>query len=136
METLHPVTGRQRVKRYLQSLVDSGLTTPTIRAYLSVIYQYCEFILDHPFVEVGGVNYDLKALYGDLKQPVSKFDFPTHVHDREVPLPMDPARLYEWLALLRQYYLNSARENLIAMFKPAITPWSFLLLRPDYASMS
>lgn len=111
-EALHPVTGRQWVKHYSKALVDSGLTTPTIRAYLLVIYQYCEFILDHPFVEIGGVNYDLKRLYGDLKQPVSKFDLPTHAHDREVPLPMDPALLYEWLAFLRQYYLSSAREKL------------------------
>jgi site-specific recombinase XerD len=110
-EAMVPTIGRQRIRDYSRALVASGLASSTIRGYLITLFQYFEFVLDHPFVTSKGEILDLKKIYGDLVQPVSRHDMPTHSLDREIPLPMDPARLYEWFAFIREHYLNSAKEK-------------------------
>lgn len=111
-EALQPHSGRQRIKDYCGALVSSGLTTQAIRSYLLCLYQYFEYVLDHPFVEREGKTLDLRELYGDLVQPISKFDMPVHGRDKEMGLPFDPARLYEWFSVIRRCYLTVAKDSL------------------------
>jgi site-specific recombinase XerD len=48
-------------------------------------------------------------LYGPIEQPVSEFDCPQHSYDGEQRgIPLDPERLYDFYAVLRENYLNGS----------------------------
>lgn len=90
-------------------LVEAGLTSKTIRSYLMMLMQYFSFVLDHPYVKSEGKSRRIDELYGEIRQPISEFELPTHSGDAEQALPFDPGRLYEFLSLLCQHYMPSGR---------------------------
>jgi len=108
-EAMEPVVGRGRIVDYGKTLLESGISTNTIRAYLGILSRFFSYILEHPFVKTRD-NYErLTDLYGRIDHPVSEYDIPTHVYDGELlGVPMDPEQLYELYGLLKNHYLSGS----------------------------
>ncbi len=105
-EAMEPDVGRQMMQHYIKLLVDSELTSKTIRRYLGTLNQFFAFVLEHPLVTVAGEYRRLQEIYGPIEQPLSEFDIPVHVTDTDAGLPMDPERIYDFLSALRDEYLK------------------------------
>ena len=114
-EAMEPVAGRRRIVLYGNALVDSGLTTDTVRAYLGILSRYFSFVLEYPFLETPNGPQRLSELYNRIDQPVSEFDMPVHVYDGErIGIPLDPEALYSFYAVLREHYLSGSKCKTIA----------------------
>ena len=50
-EGMEPVIGRKRIVEYGNALLESGLRSDTIRAYLGILSRYFSFVLEHPFID-------------------------------------------------------------------------------------
>lgn len=106
-EAMAPRLGRERLGEYAKTLQESGLVSDTVRAYLGILRSYFSFILEHPFVKTTSGFVRIQDLYGSIDQPISEYDIPTHVYDGERKgVPFDPARLYEFYAIVRKNYLE------------------------------
>jgi len=105
-DAMEPDVGRQMMQQYIKLLVDSELTSKTIRRYLGTLNQFFSFVLEHPFVTVSGEYRRLQEIYGPIEQPLSEFDIPVHVTDTDAGLPLDPERIYDFLSALREEYLK------------------------------
>lgn len=106
-EAMEPIHGRKRVAIYGQALVESEISSHTVRRYLGILKGYFSYVLEHPYVFVGESAKRLCDLYHSLEQPVSEFDMPVHVYNGEtLGVPLDPAKLYDFYAAIRKYYLN------------------------------
>lgn len=110
-EAMDPVTGRERLRAYAGGLVDLGLSPNTIRSYLLSLNQYFTFVLSYPFVKSQGKSLRIDELYGPIAQPVSEFELPVHCGDAERASPIEPERIHEFLIMLREHYLEAAREK-------------------------
>lgn len=105
-EAMAPVTGRERVVAYGNALLEAGLNSHTIRSYLGILSRYFSYVLEHPFILRGIATERIQDKYGAIDQPISEFDMPHHVYDGErLGIPLDPERLYDFYALIRQKYL-------------------------------
>jgi integrase len=107
-EAMAPIQGRKRMVDYGTALLESGLTSDTIRAYLGILSRYFSYVLEHPYILGPGVPRRIQECYGAIDQPISEYDMPQHTYDGErLGVPFDPERLYEFYAQIRKYYLNS-----------------------------
>jgi site-specific recombinase XerD len=109
-EAMDVEVGRKIVVDYGKLLLESGITTHTIRSYLGLLRRFFSYVLEHPLVYEGNKAIRIQDRYGViLFQPVSEFDMPRYVYDGErAGVPMDPAKLYEFYAVLRRNYLSSS----------------------------
>lgn len=106
-EAMAPVTGRKRILDYSAALLDSGLSTDTIRAYLGILSRYFSYVLEHPYILGTDAPRRIQDCYGAIDQPISEYDMPHHSYDGErAGVPMDPACLYSFYSILRQKYLE------------------------------
>lgn len=106
-EAMAPRTGRERIAEYGQALIQSQLTSDTVRSYLGILRNYFAYVLEHPYVKTASGSIGLRELYGSMDQPVSEYDIPTHVYDGERHgVPFDPERLYEFYSVVLKNYLN------------------------------
>lgn len=107
-EAMDGEAGRKLVVDYGRALLDSGITTHTIRSYLGNLRRFFSFVLEHPVVFDTDGAVRLQDRYGiELSQPVSEFDMPRYVYCGErAGVPLDPERLYEFYALLRKHYIG------------------------------
>ena len=109
-EVMHPLTGRKIVVDYGNVLVESEISTHTIRSYLGILRRYFAYILEHPLIFINAHEaIRISDKYGVLlNQPVSEFDMPRFVYAGEAAgIPFDPERLYEFYAVVRTNYLSS-----------------------------
>jgi hypothetical protein len=101
-----PVEGRKRITDYGSALLESGLSSDTIRAYLGILSRYFSYVLEHPFIVTSTGTKRIQDLYGSIDQPISEYDMPVHTYDGErLGVPLDPEKLYDFYAHLRQHYL-------------------------------
>jgi site-specific recombinase XerD len=106
-----PIEGRQRIVDYGQALLEAGISKNTIRSHLGTLSRYFSYVLEQPFVFRPTGPIRITLLYGPIDQVVSEFDMPHHVYEGErLGVPLDPERLYELYALLREQYLNPATQ--------------------------
>jgi len=109
-EAMEPVYGRRRIVGYGQALVEAEIVPNTVRRYLGILKGFFNYVLEHPYVFERETAKNLSHLYGPLEQPVSEFDIPVHLYDdQQLGVPFDPARLYDFYAVLRKHYLNFGR---------------------------
>lgn len=113
-EAMRPVEGRKRVVAYGKALLDSEITNHTIRSYLGTLRSYFQYVLEHPFVSGNEKNesFRITQLYGSIEQPVSEYDIPQHSHDDSDTrrgIPLDPEKLYDFYAVLKNHYLTTDR---------------------------
>lgn len=107
-EAMEPIKGRQRVLAWASALINSGITSKTIRNYLGALHQYFSFVIENPYVTVGGEPRNIHDLYGRIEKPFSEFDMPRHSCDEEQRgVPIDPEKLYEFYSVIKQNYLRS-----------------------------
>ena len=107
-EAMDALKGRKLIVDYGKVLLESGITTHTIRRYLGILRRFFSYVIEHPLVFTSPSEaIRVQDRYGvTLVQPVSEFDMPTFVYDGErAGIPMDPALLYEFYAVLRKHYL-------------------------------
>lgn len=106
-EAMNCLTGRKLVVDYGKALLDSGVTTHTVRSYLGTLRRFLGFVLEHP-VLLANVPIRIQDKYSVvLTQPVSEFDMPRYVYEGErAGIPLDPERLYEFYSVLRLHYLG------------------------------
>jgi integrase len=106
-EAMKPIEGRQIISDYAYALVDTGLTTDTVRAYVGILSRYFSYVLENAFVATSAGTRHLHSLYGPIEQPVSEYSLPKHVYDGEKEgLPMDPEKIYNFYSILRKNYLS------------------------------
>ncbi len=106
-EAMKPIEGRQIISDYAYVLVDTGLTTDTVRAYVGILSRYFSYVLENAFVMTAAGTRHLHSLYGPIEQPVSEYNLPSHVYDGEKEgLPMDPEKVYNFYSILRKNYLS------------------------------
>jgi len=108
-EAMDAHTGRELIVDYGKALIEADLTTHTVRAYLGILRRFFSYVLEHPLIMTSKTSaIRLQDRYGVmLTQPVSEFDMPRYVYERErAGIPMDPARLYEFYGLLRKHYIT------------------------------
>jgi integrase len=114
-EAMEPVIGRKRVVEYGRALVETEVSHHTVRNYLGILRGYFSYVVEHPFVFEGENARRLSELYGSIEQPVSEFDMPAHVYDGDTHgVPFDPARLYEFYAVVREHYLAASPSHVRA----------------------
>ena len=105
-QAMEPVVGRKRVTDYANALLDAGIRSDTIRSYLGTLRRYFSYVLEFPFVGVNPVR-RIQEVYGPIDQPVTEYDMPRHVYNGErLGVPLDPQKLYDFFATLRQCYLG------------------------------
>lgn len=105
-EAMEPIKGRKRVATYCQALIESEVSSHTVRQYLGILRGYFSYVLEHPFVFIGENAKRICDLYHSIEQPVSEYDMPAHVYNGEtLGLPLDPARLYDFYEAIRKSYL-------------------------------
>lgn len=114
-EAMDPIHGREVIVGYIKALVESEITTHTVRSYLGILRRYFSYVLEHPIVFAEGQTaqriHDKYQV--QLVQPVSEFDMPRYVYEGERRgIPLDPERLYEFFALVRQHYFKTGRLHL------------------------
>lgn len=106
-EAMVPISGRKRIQDYGSTLLATEISVNTIRSYLGVLRRYFSYILEFPFVTTDKGPRRLQNIYGPIDQPVTEYDIPHHVYDGErLGVPLDPEKLYDFYALLRESYLN------------------------------
>jgi len=106
-----PVLGRERVVDYGKVLIDSGVSSETVRAYLGILRRYFSYVLEYPFIPHSNPPRRIQDCYGPVDQPVGECDMPHHVYQGERQgVPMDPERLYEFYTVVRKEYLDRARS--------------------------
>jgi integrase len=114
-EAMEPVYGRNRIVNYGKLLLESELSTRTIRSYIGILEGFFSYVLEHPYVFVQERAVRLHDLYNPLEQPVSEFDIPVHAYDGEhLGVPLDPERLYDFYDVLRRHYLNGRHPHMRA----------------------
>ena len=107
-QAMEPVTGRKMATDYADTLLNAGVKSDTVRSYLGILRRYFSYVLEFPFVGTSPVR-RIQEVYGAIDQPVTEFDMPRHVYDGErLGVPLDPARLYDFFAVLRSFYLGSS----------------------------
>lgn len=106
-EAMEPMYGRRRVVDYGIALIDTDISSHTIRNYIGILRGYFSYVLEHPYIFVGESAKRICDLYGSIEQPVSEFDIPVHVYDGEqLGVPFDPERLYDFYDTIRKSYLS------------------------------
>ena len=106
-QAMAPVTGRQRVIDYANTLLETGIRSDTVRSYLGTLRRYFSYVLEYPFVGINPIR-RIQEIYGSIDQPVTEYDMPCHVYNGErLGVPLDPERLYDFFAVLREHYLGS-----------------------------
>jgi len=109
-EAMAPVLGRKRIMNYANALIDSGLSSSTIRSYLGILSRYFSYTLEYPYFIDGEATQRIQDRYAQIEQPVSEYDFPKHVYDGEkLGIPLDPERLYDFYSIIKDKYLNQSR---------------------------
>lgn len=108
-ESMEAIKGRKRILDYANALIDSGIKSETIRAYVGILSRYFSYVLEHPYIlRSNGETKRIFDLYGRIEQPVSEYDIPRHVYDGEkLGIPIDPSMLYEFYSLLKNSYIKS-----------------------------
>jgi len=112
-EAMEQNSGRKIIVDYGQSLLQSEITTHTIRSYLGILRRFFSYVLEHPLIMISPTQaVRIQDKYGVLlSQPVSEFDMPRYVYEGErMGLPMDPENLYEFYSVLRENYLGRRSE--------------------------
>lgn len=107
-EAMEPIKGREIVVSYGAALLESGIQTHSIRAYLGILRRFFGYVLEHPVVTAGGVPIRIQDKYQVmLVQPVSEFDMPRYVYDGErLGVPLEPERLYDFHSAVRSAYFQ------------------------------
>lgn len=106
-EAMRPIEGRKRITEYAFALIETGVSSDTVRRYVGILSRYFAYVLEHPFLATPEGVRHIPSIYGTIDQPVSEYDLPRHVYDGEKEgLPMDPEKLYEFFSTLRQSYLD------------------------------
>lgn len=111
-EAMHPLTGRKVIIDYTKVLLESEISTHTIRGYLGILRRYFAYVLEHPLLFINKHEaIRISDKYGvSLIQPVSEFDMPRYVYEGErAGVPFDPERLYEFYSIVRCQYLKRGR---------------------------
>ena len=68
-QAMESVTGRKRVTDYANALIETGISTATVRSYLGILRRYFSYVLEFPFVGVNPVR-RIQEVYGPIDQPV------------------------------------------------------------------
>jgi site-specific recombinase XerD len=106
-EAMRHGVGRPLILDYARTLRENEVSVQTIRSHLGMLKQYFAHVAAHPYVSVSGRLTRIADLYGPIEIPISEFDMPAHVVDFErLGVPLDPERAYEFLAVLRRFYLQ------------------------------
>ena len=116
-EAMAVITGRRRIADYGQALVDSGLTSGTIRDYLVTLRGYFEFVLSHPYIiDHNEAAHSIRDLYCQIEQPITEYEIPVHSFgaDFNKGLPLDPESLYKFFKLVNQHYLKEKFSHIRA----------------------
>jgi integrase len=99
---------------YGNALIEVGIRSDTVRSYLGTLRRYFSYVLEYPFVGISPIR-RIQDIYGSIDQPVTEFDMPRHVYNGErLGVPLDPEKLYDFFALLREQYLESGRRSVRA----------------------
>lgn len=107
-QAMEPVIGRKRVMDYANALIETELRSDTVRSYLGILRRYFSYVLEFPFVGVNPMR-RIQEVYGPIDQPVTEYDMPQHVYNGErLGVPLDPEKLYDFFATLRERYLGSS----------------------------
>ena len=107
-EAMEPGIGRQRIANYGQYLINVDITNKTIRNYIGMLQGFFSFVLAHPYIIQNNKPIRISELYGRIEQPVSEYEIPTHAYDSENRgIPIDPERIYDFIKVIRDQYLNS-----------------------------
>ena len=105
-EAMVPIQGRKRIQEYGSVLLESEVSSDTIRAYLGILSRYFSYVLEHPYILGSGIPIRIQDIYSPIDQPISEYDMPHHTYDGEhLGVPLDPERLYDFYAHVRHHYL-------------------------------
>lgn len=116
-EAMAIVTGRKRIIEYGQALVDSGLTSGTIRDYFTTLRSYFDFVLSHPYIiDHNESVHSIRDLYCQIEQPISEYEIPVHSHgsDFNKGLPFNAEALYTFFKVVNQQYLQDKFSHIRA----------------------
>ncbi len=106
-DAMKPIAGRKIISDYAYALIETGLTSETVRSYVGILSRYFAFVLEHAFVTTTEGVRHIPSLYGPIDQPVSEYNLPRHVYDGEKEgVPMDPERIYSFYEVLGKAYLG------------------------------
>lgn len=109
-EAMQPILGRKRILNYANALIDSGLSSSTVRSYLGSLSRYFAYTLEYPYFIEGEITQRIQDRYHSIEQPVSEYDYPKHVYNGEkLGVPFDPERLYDFYSIIREKYLLRSR---------------------------
>jgi site-specific recombinase XerD len=115
-QAMEPVSGRKRVTDYGKALLESGIANPTVRSYFSMLKNYFDYVLDHPFIiDHNETVHSIRDLYGSIAQPISVYDIPVHAYGSEFKgLPLDPETILKFYKIVCQKYFNDHPSHIRA----------------------
>jgi len=109
-EAMEPGRGPQRIANYGQYLIEMDISSKTIRNYIGMLQGLFSFVLSRPYIMQDDRAIRIDELYQRIEQPVSEYEIPVHTYDSEDKgIPIDPERIYDFLGVMREYYLGSGR---------------------------
>lgn len=110
-EAMTPVLGRQYIVAFGKGLVCSGLKVGTVISYLGYLRRFFDYILEFPYIPGKTIQY-IAAKYGPIEQPVSEYDYPTHVLDPEPEgFPLTLKELVEFYDFVRSVYIPRSQKK-------------------------
>ncbi len=111
-EAMKPVIGRERVKEFSKGLVIAELSPLTVNAYLGSLRRLFEYILEFPYIPGQEVQL-IVSKYGQIEQPVSKYDYPVHAIDQDKEgFVLTGDQLYEFYNFVRTTYIEGKQKKL------------------------
>lgn len=107
-QVMSGLEGKVLIKKYHESLLESGLHAKTVRGYLGILRKYFSFVLEFPIAKSSHGHIRIDDFYGvKLCQPIGEFDIPLHTYDGEDRgIPLDPGKLFDFYSFVRKLYLK------------------------------
>jgi site-specific recombinase XerD len=113
-EAMAPVLGRQHVMAFTKGLVCSGLKSTTIGSYLGYLRRFFQYVLEFPYIPGNVVQY-ISTKYNRIEQPVSEYDYPTHVVDDEPEgYALSLQELVDFYDFIRTVYIPGSQKKFAA----------------------
>src|SRR5947209_4945864 len=110
-ELMDPTDGPQIIDHFVMSLNPEDFAHSTILTYIGEVRRACDFVLAKPYIP-GRQSQSIIAKYGRLQQPVTKYDRPIHVVDREpTGFAVTGIKLKKFLDYIRVKYIGQSKKK-------------------------
>jgi integrase len=110
-ELMDPVDGPQIIDHFAMSFNPEDFAHSTILKYMGEVRRVCDFVFAKPHIP-GRQSQSIIAKYGRLQQPVTKYDCPIHVVDREpAGFAVTGVKLKKFLDYIRVGYIGQSQKK-------------------------